>query len=346
MAVVYIAEQGASLHKRGDRLYVFKGSQLFRWFHAKDVVNLILVGNIGITSQTVTYLLSNRIDTVFLSYYGKYKGRLLGEMGKNIELRLQQFRYLEHEANKLSLAQLYIQAKIDNMVRHLKARQKRVKSPKIARSIIALSAIGTKLAYPVAGIDVLMGYEGIASKHYFHVFPELIIHPDFTFNGRTRRPPKDEVNALLSLGYTFLMNQIMTQAYIVGLDPYYGALHAVDYGRQSLVLDLMEEFRPLIDNLVLYLINRKELRKEHFAYNVTPDEEQDAESDHEHFLPVSLKPEGMKLFVMAFSNLLNSKFRLENPNAEFNLQYIMQMQARKLAAHFMAEKTYQGFKWL
>ncbi|HQH47956.1 MAG TPA: CRISPR-associated endonuclease Cas1, partial [Candidatus Syntrophosphaera thermopropionivorans] len=86
MSVVYVADQGASICKRGDRLYVFKGPNLLRWFHSKDITQLIIVGNVTLTTPVLTYLLKYKIDTVFLSYYGKYKGRLIGEFGKNVQL--------------------------------------------------------------------------------------------------------------------------------------------------------------------------------------------------------------------------------------------------------------------
>ena len=343
MAVVYIADQGASVCKRGDRIYVFKGQNLLRWFHTKDISQLIIVGNIAMTSQALSYLLKHGLDTVFLSYYGKYKGRLVGEFGKNVYLRYAQFTFLQSEPDKNALARQYVLGKIANMRFHLEKRARRYKDPLLAQNIIRLSEIKDKLATGIYDIESIRGYEGIATKYYFSAFPALITNPDFPFSGRNRRPPKDEVNALLSLGYTFLMNQIMTSTYICGLDPYFGALHELNYGRQSLVLDLMEEFRPLIDNLVISCINRRELRPEHFCHNVLADTE-DADDD-KTFLPVSMSQEGMKVFITAFAKLINSTFASDNPAGNWVLRDIFQNQARKIVTLFEKNTPYEPFLW-
>ncbi|HOZ92042.1 MAG TPA: CRISPR-associated endonuclease Cas1 [Candidatus Syntrophosphaera thermopropionivorans] len=347
MSVVYVADQGASICKRGDRLYVFKGPNLLRWFHSKDIIQLIIVGNVTLTTPVLTYLLKYKIDTVFLSYYGKYKGRLIGEFGKNVQLRIAQFQFLNSLQNRENLAALYIQGKLNNMQTHLMRRLKRKKDKLISTAILQNQAILDKIENSSPNLDTLRGYEGIASKNYFSAFPALIFNPQFTFNGRNRRPPKDEVNALLSLGYTFLMNQVMGATYICGLDPYYGALHNLAYGRQSLALDLMEEFRPLVDNLVINLINRHEIRPEHFVYNQIPDDETDEEDLDEStkMLPVSMQQEGMKILITAFARMVNSRFNLEKPPGSWTLKDIFLLQARKLATHCEGKEFYTPFHW-
>ncbi|HOH98259.1 MAG TPA: CRISPR-associated endonuclease Cas1 [Candidatus Cloacimonadota bacterium] len=347
MAVVYIADQGASVSKKGDRLYVYKGAMLQKWFHTKDISSLILVGNITLSSQTLTYLLKHRIDTVFLTYYGRYKGRLISEFGKNIALRISQFTYLAELPNREELAALYIIGKLCNMQKHLAMRKKKNAHPALADAILKNSAILERLQSGSMDLAVLRGFEGIASKNYFAAFPYLIFQSQFPFTGRNRRPPKDEVNSLLSLGYTFLMNQVMSAANICGLDPYYGALHDLCYGRQSLVLDIMEEFRPLVDNLIITLINRKEIRPEHFRYNLIPDDEcepEDLDQDS-RLLPVSLTQDGMKILITAFSRMVNSKFRCTSPQGEWLLKDIFVNQIRKLIRHFDRKSTYESFRW-
>jgi CRISPR-associated protein Cas1 len=110
----------------------------------------------------------------------------------------------------------------------------------------------------------LQGYEGNGTAHYFNCFQHLLNEPDL-FNGRTRRPPRDPVNALLSYGYTILLNQIISAICTVGLDPYIGYLHTSQYGKPALALDLMEEFRPLIvDSVVISIFNNNILQRKHF----------------------------------------------------------------------------------
>lgn len=114
-------------------------------------------------------------------------------------------------------------------------------------------------------LDELRGCEGSGAAAYFRVFGYLVRAPGFEFSGRTRRPPLDPINALLSLGYTFLSNTVETAVQIVGLDPYLGSLHAPETGRPSLVCDLMEEYRaPIVDALVLAAVNRGLIRTDDF----------------------------------------------------------------------------------
>ncbi len=347
MPGVYVADQGCSISKKGDRLYVYKGINLLRWFHTKDISQLIVVGNVAISSPALTYLLKHKIDTVFLSYYGKYKGRLVGEFGKNVELRVNQYHYFSDIANREQLASAYVAGKIQNMQTHLQKRMKRNKHPLLWAPYLQNQAILEKIRATYISMQVIRGYEGITAKNYFSAFPAMIFQTEFKFSGRNRRPPKDEVNALLSLGYTLLMNQVMAAANIVGLDPFIGALHDLSYGRQSLVLDLMEEFRPLVDNLVISLINRKEIRMEHFAYNLIPDEESTAEDidADTKLLPVSLKPDGMKILITSFAKLVNSRFTLKNPEGDWTLKDIFELQARRLVKQIQGSDQYAPFMW-
>lgn len=345
MAVVYVADQGALVCKKGERLYVYKAQQLLRWFHTKDIAQLILVGNVALSTPTITYLLKHRIDTVFVSYYGKYKGRLIGEFGKNVALRVAQFEYLANETNREILANIIVHSKISNSNALLKKRRIRYKAEILQSALIKNQALCDLIKKSHFSLSSLRGYEGIAAKNYFSAFPIMIKNEDFPFNGRNKRPPKDEVNALLSLSYTFLMIQIMCAAYICGLDVYYGSLHEIDYGRQSLVLDLMEEFRALIDNMVISLINRKEIRLEHFVYNALNNEENPEYNEKVKLLPVSLSNDGMRIIITAFNKLINSKFSNIDPPGNWSLKDIFALQTRKLANHFLNKKEYTPFVW-
>ena len=337
--IVYVTDQGSKLFKRGRRLLIKKGQNIIRWFHTKDVEQIILMGNIGLSSQAVTFLLKNKIDTVFLSYYGNYKGRLVGEFGKNVKLRIQQQMFLSDNKNRINLAKTYIKAKIHNQIQHLKIRNRNICSDKVTASILKIKSIAQYELNDPKSLDSIRGIEGIAAKYYFEAFPQLIKNQNFQFTNRNRRPPKDEPNALLSLAYTLLLNQIASQIYIAGLDPFIGALHDIDYGRQSLVLDIMEEFRPIIDNFVLNLINRNQIKSKHFSYSF------EKTSSDDNTLPVCLTADGMKKFIFAFTKLLNSKFYLKDINADYALKNIFLRQARLLIKHIKSEKDYNPFVW-
>lgn len=340
MSVVYITEQGAALYKEQDRLNVRKGEHLLRWIHADDVEQLILMGNVALSAQCVTFLLQRGIDTVFLSYYGRFKGRLVGEEGKNSVLRAAQFSRLDDPAFRLELAKRFVQGKIVNGSQMLR-RYSYHREINIARSVRMLKTIAETDVPRSESVEHLMGYEGIAAKRYFEAWASLLLSEDFVFSGRNRRPPRDEINAMLSLGYTLLMNQVMACVRQVGLDPYFGSLHALTQGRPSLVLDIMEEFRPLVDRMVLTLVNRKEMRKEHFRYHVANEEEMGGEGMP---LPVMLSRDGMRKFIGAFSATMNRQYYYDRLSSRQRMRDIILQQARDLAAEFLEKRRYESFR--
>ena len=310
MSILYVTEQGSSLVKQGDRLLVVKKGKTLHWTHAFKVQQIALMGNISLSPQTVAFLLKEGIDTVFLSYYGKYRGRLVAELGKNVQLRRMQFKQIDDPEFRINMARSYIAGKLDNSRVFLRRRIKEPYTEKINTALTRIRRLTDQI--PSANdTEQLMGIEGSAAAAYFGCFSELIKPEDITFNGRNRRPPKDPVNVLLSLGYTLLANTVHTQVNIVGLDPYLGCLHSPEYGRPSLVLDLMEEFRPLlVDSSVIYVINSGIIKNQDFY--VTADKEAAAfdfaetEPVRDEY-PIFLRHEGMKKFVTFFEERLNYK---------------------------------------
>lgn len=264
MAILYVTDHGATLTKRGNRLVVEKQGRPIHWSHAFKVEQVILLGHVNLSPAVIAFLLHEGIDTVFLSYYGKYRGRLVAHLGKNIDLRRRQFARLSDPAFRLRLARAYIRGKIYNCRVLLRRQNRELESEAVVEGIHQLRRLGEK-AEKAETVDSLMGLEGRAAAVYFSCFPHLLRVADLPFEGRSRRPHKDPVNVLLSLGYTLLANALHTQIQVAGLDPYLGAFHSPDYGRPSLVLDLMEEFRPiLVDALVLHLVNRRIIRSRDF----------------------------------------------------------------------------------
>jgi len=342
--IVYIAEQGSQLHKTGERLSVIKEGIVLRWFHTKDIQQIIIMGSISLTSPVITYLLKEKIDTVFMSYFGKYRGRLVGEFGKNIALRVSQYGYLSIPDKCKVLAKIYILGKIENQIYMMQRRNYRIKSNEVIKSLTILRHLSKQIKEGDDNLESLRGYEGSAARVYFSVFSHFLLIDDFIFNGRNRRPPKDEINALLSLAYTFLMNQIQTKLYECGLDPYYGALHQLSYGRQSLALDIMEEFRPLVDDFVLSMINKKIIRKNHFKYNSNLNDSADGEIEGN--LPVMLTPDGMRKFIFQFQEFLKTNYFYFDKDGKYKLSYIFLLQCQSMARVLKdSELDYKSFNW-
>lgn len=161
----------------------------------------------------------------------------------------------------------------------------------------------------VDNIESLRGYEGRGTAIYFEGFSKGFLTEDFAFQRRVRRPPTDPVNALLSLGYTLLLNQVIASVNLVGFDPFFGTLHSMDYGRPSLALDLMEEWRPtIVDTLVLSVLNLKALIPSDFEERPMPQESitdereevlgDDNKGEHEKGCESAILPERKKVSIV------------------------------------------------
>jgi CRISP-associated protein Cas1 len=346
MNILYVTQQGATLTKKGNRLVVEKMGEVIQWVHAFKMGQVVLMGNIRLTPAVITFLLEQGIDTVFLSLHGKYRGRLISELSKNIELRKTQFERLGDPAFALDLARRYVHGKVENCRILLRRHNRELQNEAIVEALNKLRVMVRRLGAG-AGNEQLMGMEGASAAIYFGVLGQLLRAPEMPFNGRNRRPPRDPVNVLLSLGYTLLANAVQTQVYVTGLDPFLGALHSVEYGRPSLVLDLMEEFRPvLVDALVISLINRKIIR---FTDFYRPEDREPAAFDFAETeptregYPILLTHEGMKKFITHFETRLGQRVLYLPKGQQLTYRDVLLEQVRLLVRHVQGEKRYEPF---
>jgi len=264
MSTLYVLEDGALLRKEGGQVVVVgaKAGVLLK-MPLEQVEEIVVVGNATVTAPLVEELLSRGIGICYFSRSGQFLGRLVPETSKNVPLRFAQFRAASDPQKALCIAKGIVRGKILNQ-RTLLMRAAREGVSGLAGTVEDLKHLAER-AGRAQNLDELRGLEGAASAHYFREWPKLIRQVGFRFPGRVRRPPTDPVNAMLSFGYTLLANTVYAACQVVGFDPYVGFLHMDRYGRPALVLDLMEELRPvLVDSLVLALINRGQVGPEGF----------------------------------------------------------------------------------
>ncbi len=346
MAILYVTDQGATVVKRGERLGVEKQGRLIHWLHAYKVEQVILLGNVHLSPNAIAFLLEQGIDTVFLSYYGKFRGRLVAHLGKNIELRRRQFAKSGDPSFRLAQAKSVVQGKIHNCRVLLRRQNQELQSEDVTAALHQLRRLAAQTG-SAESTEALLGIEGKAAATYFASFPQLLRVPDMPFQGRSRRPPKDPVNVLLSLGYTFLANAVHTQVNLAGLDPYLGCLHSPDYGRPSLVLDLMEEFRPvLVDPLVLQLVNKRIIKPKDFF---RPEEQEPAAFDFAETEPVRegypilLGHEGLKKFITFFERRLNQKVYYLPQGERLSYRALLLAQVRRFIRALEGKAPYQPY---
>ncbi len=260
--VVYVISQGSRIEKEGRRLIVH-GKDFKQILFASHLEQLVLFGNVSITAPAMHVLFAKGIDTVFLRRDGRYVGRLAMQEPANAVLRKRQFALCDDQDFRVSVGRSIVLAKILNQATVL-ARIKRARNrPQalVAANNIRELARGLERA---TTCDALRGIEGKAAAIYFaHL--QLGFTKDWGFRKRVRRPPTDPVNCVLSFLYTLLTNRCHAAIRQAGLDPQPGILHDLSYGRASLPLDLVEEFRALLgDTLTLSLFNMSMLHKDHF----------------------------------------------------------------------------------
>jgi len=362
MTVAYVMEQGATLNREGERLVVRKGGTTLHALHLFKLEQLILMGNVSLTSPALACLLDSGVDTVFMSLSGRYKGRLQSPLSKNIILRCEQFRRLGEPAFCLDAARSIVAGKINNLRTALQRLNRSRETLELDDHILDLKQLGQKAA-EAENLESLRGYEGRAAVRYFDGFARGFLVEGVTFARRVRRPPTDPVNALLSLGYTLLFNTVMAAVSLVGFDPYLGCLHSVEYGRPSLPLDLMEEWRPVIvDSLVLSVFNLKVITLEDFVFTPQPREEDTADLDDAlanalegngslqktspAVLPVRLTDVGFRKLLTQFERKMGEKVRFHLTDQHFTYRDCIREQVRHFARVVRSEEAvYQPMAW-
>ncbi len=234
--------------------------------------SLVLFGDILISPGLLARCAADGRSITWLSLSGRFQARLEGPVSGNVLLRRRQHEVSAAAAASLEVARQMVVGKIRNMRTNI-LRSARESSDANARQALTAAAQSLAAALPklptVADLDSLRGVEGEATRTYFLVLPLMLRGPgeEFTFTGRTRRPPRDPVNALLSFLYALLLHDCVAAAQSVGLDPQVGFLHVLRPGRPALGLDLMEELRPVLaDRLALTLLNRRQLQNRDFDH--------------------------------------------------------------------------------
>lgn len=264
MTILYLTEQGASLIKRGNRIVLIKGEKEISSYPIHLIERVNVYGRINISIPLLLHLAEREVDVSFFNGTGIYRASLGGKMPANVLLRVQQVRRYEDQQWRLRTSQQFIKAKIRQMKGCINSYRKNYSVPELENILATLSTTYDKIERTTS-IQELMGWEGISSKAYFEAFGMMlrISHP---FKGRTKRPPRDWVNSLLSLGYTLLASELSYLIEAASLDPYVGYLHELRYGRKSLVYDLCEEFRhSLIDPMILRIINLRIIGENDFV---------------------------------------------------------------------------------
>ncbi len=345
MTTLYLTERGSLVKKDGDTLVIHVPGDEKRGVVKRKVrlpllkvTQVVVMTESTLTSPALNALLDQGTEVCFLTPYGRFRGRMAPAEGKNSLLRLAQFRAHEDPVQSLVLARVFVRGKLSNMrTMLLRANRKRkdddikAAAESLRNIIKQVDAIDCAAAAPPpdpqrpqaeTAKGSLLGLEGAGAAAYFGVFGRLL-KGDWQFEKRTRRPPKDPVNALLSYGYVLLMNVVASACQVVGFDPYVCFLHSSQYGKPALALDVMEEFRtPVVDSVVTTLLNNEMLKVKDIeetlgAYRLTDD--------------------GRRTFLTQFEMRLNAEITHPTFKYKANYRRCIELQARLVAKRLMGE---------
>jgi CRISPR-associated protein Cas1 len=329
---LYVTGYNFSIGKSHDVLQVRERGQMVQEARVREISQVSVFGNVSLTAGAVQVLCEAEKPIAHFSYGGWFYGVTQGLGLKNVFLRQAQFRRADDEAFCLSVAREIVASKIRNQRTLL--QRNHVEPP--VRALDALKRLARQVS-DAGAIETLLGLEGTAAHYFFANFAGMLKvddesdRPVFDFTHRNRRPPRDPVNALLSLGYSMLARDVTITCHTVGFDPFIGFYHQPRFGRPALALDLMEGFRPLIvDSAVITAINTRMVTRDDFI--------QVGRS-------VALTPKGRKRFITAYEQRMDALVTHPLFGYRVNYRRVLEIQARLLARVVSGELSrYPGFE--
>jgi CRISPR-associated protein Cas1 len=335
---LYVTTPGAYLCKEGETVVVRVEQETKLQVPAVALEGIVCLGGVGFSPPLMELCAERGVTVSFLTEQGNFLARVTGPVSGNILLRKEQYRRAEDTGKTVALAAGFVLGKIANcravLLRAVRDGCDGENSEALTKCADYLRNILHQIKRET-GLESVRGKEGEAGHAYFSVFDRLIVaqKDGFCFKERSRRPPLDNVNALLSFVYTLLAHDCVGACEAVGLDPQAGFLHADRPGRPSLALDIMEEFRPFFaDRLVLTLINRQQVKAEGFKKTETG--------------AVTMTPETKKEVLKAYQE--RKREELVHPFLEekVSVGLLPYLQARLLARHLRGDLDgYPPFVW-
>jgi CRISPR-associated protein Cas1 len=332
---LYILESGTRLSKDGDTIRIIRHGHVVETIPATGLTQLTLAGRASISGAVLDFLISNRIDTVFMTMDGRFRARLLLDESGHVALRQQQYLKLNEQRYILQTAVAIVSRKLENQGRLLLRRAGQLQIPELKATGVQIKALQKRLQR-ADNLDEVRGVEGYGSRLFYGVFGLLIRNDRFSFTGRNRRPPKDPINGMLSFIYTLFTNEVVNGLKSCGLDPYLGSLHELAPGRPSLACDLVEEWRVFAERLVLSLINRKMVAPEDFVFRSNHASSSD-------FLPVEMKPAMIRALIAAYHQQLAARLYYPPTGQQTSVRWIIHSQCRRFAETVQEGTVYQPF---
>ncbi|MCX7846710.1 MAG: type I-C CRISPR-associated endonuclease Cas1c [bacterium] len=335
---LYVTTQGAYLCKDGLNIVVQVDHQERLRLPLHTIAGIVCLGQVTCTPDVMHFCAENNVAISFLTEHGRFLASVRGPISGNVLLRRAQYRRADDDLCSAQIASAILTAKFSNcrtvLQRALRDHPQLSSLQPLSTAILTLEHLLRSLD-PRLSLDELRGIEGQAAAAYFGVLDHLILtnKDHFFFRARSRRPPLDNLNCMLSFLYTLLMHDLRSALEVVGLDPQVGYLHRDRPGRYGLALDLMEELRPILaDRLALSLINLHQVHPDGFLTHETG--------------AVSMNDQTRKQLIVAYQNRKRETLRHPFLNEEVELGLVPLIQAQLLARHLRGDlDAYPAFIW-
>lgn len=333
MTFLYLTEQGAVLKKTGRRLIVEKDDTKLLDMPAAKVEGVMVFGNVQFTTQAVRLMLKQGVEMALFTRRGRLLGQITDPATKNIDLRKAQFGRYSEAGFVLELARVLVSAKLANCLEFVRQFGHNHPETQLDSEADHLERLRPRIA-KAAGLPDLLGLEGSGARVYFQAFAKMVRHT-FSFVGRRRRPATDPVNALLSLGYTMVYNEIASLLDGMGFDPYLGYYHQPRHGHATLASDLLEEFRtPLVDRFTLKIVNNRMFQEEDFYL-------------HEPSGGVYLKDAARNRYFASYEQFIEQPTACAGDQRELTFRQLFRRQAERLKRTVVGGFPYEpfAFRW-
>jgi CRISP-associated protein Cas1 len=330
MSALYLVKQGTMLRKEQGRFFVKLPDREEEEIPIREVEQILVFGNVQISNAAISACLDAKIPVIFLTQLGGYKGHLWSAELGSLEVEAAQWQKRQDLEFQLNMAQTILAGKLANSRQLLLRlnRKRRVENVGIA---VERMEVDCEAVEKSENLDAMRGHEGVAAARYFSALGQLITNSAFSLTERTRRPPKDPVNSLLSFGYTLLYNNVLSLILAEGLNPYLGNLHRSDRKETHLAFDLMEEFRsPVVDSLVITLVNKQALKPTDFTWF------NEAGGTY-------LEEQGRRVFLKAFESRINEMTAHADVQEQVSYRRAIQLQIRRYKKALLDGVPYEPF---
>jgi CRISPR-associated protein Cas1 len=322
---IYIFSDG-DLKRKENTLY-FETEQGKKYIPVENTGEIMLFGEVSLNKKFLEFVSQAEIILHFFNYYGYYVGSFYPREHLNSGyMILKQAEYYLDQEKRVDLAQRFVKGAVENMKKVLNYYQRRGRD--LISQVEKIDSL-SKQILTAKTTEELMAIEGNIREQYYHTFDFILDDSHFIFEARTRRPPLNRLNALISFGNSLLYTVCLSEIYKTHLDPRIGYLHATNFRRFTLNLDLAEIFKPIVvDRIIFTLVNKKIIQKQHFTSKVKG---------------IVMNEKGQQIFVRELDERLKKTVKHRGLGRNVSYRHLIRLELYKIQKHLMGEEEYQPF---